>query len=143
LDGIKASKIDELAHLFKDMQFNMHNIVFLQFFRNRETKKAHLEQLQEFAKFYLANLVFCQLVKDMRSKKRVRLQQFGIIHLPNSDLTFIRNPERNKIIFIVFHLLKTYIKNPSLLFISFFTLPPTEKRRWQLRSARAYIRVGR
>jgi hypothetical protein len=29
--------------------------------------------------------------------KRVHLQQFGIIHLPNTDLTYIRNPERNKI----------------------------------------------
>jgi hypothetical protein len=33
----------------------------------------------------------------MPSKKRVHLQQFGIIHLPNTDLTYIRNPERNKI----------------------------------------------
>ena len=30
----------------------------------------------------------------MSSKKRVYLQQFGIIHLPNPDLTYIRNPER-------------------------------------------------
>ena len=30
----------------------------------------------------------------MPSKKRAYLQQFGIIHLPNSDLTYIRNPER-------------------------------------------------
>jgi hypothetical protein len=36
----------------------------------------------------------------MPSKKRVHLQQFGIIHLPNSDLTYIRNPERNKILFM-------------------------------------------
>jgi hypothetical protein len=32
----------------------------------------------------------------MPSKKRVHLQQFGIIQLPNTDLTYIRNPERNK-----------------------------------------------
>jgi hypothetical protein len=51
--------------------------------------------------------------------KRVQLQQFGIIHLPNSDLTYISNPERNKIMFVSFHLLKTYIRNPSLFFISF------------------------
>jgi hypothetical protein len=31
----------------------------------------------------------------------------------------IKNPERNKIIFIPLHLLKTYIMNPSLFFISF------------------------
>ena len=30
----------------------------------------------------------------MPNKKRVYLQQFGIIHLPNSNLTYIRNPER-------------------------------------------------
>ena len=30
----------------------------------------------------------------MPSKKRAYLQQFGIIHLPNLDLTYIRNPER-------------------------------------------------
>jgi hypothetical protein len=40
--------------------------------------------------------------KVCQVKKRVHLQQFGIIHLPNSDLTYIRNPERNKIIFMPF-----------------------------------------
>ena len=30
----------------------------------------------------------------MPNKKRTYLQQFGIIHLPNPDLTYIRNPER-------------------------------------------------
>jgi hypothetical protein len=55
----------------------------------------------------------------MPSKKRVHLQQFGIIQLPNLDLTYIRNPEKNKIMFMSFHLLKTYIRNPSLFFISF------------------------
>jgi hypothetical protein len=79
----------------------------------------------------------------MPGKKRVRLQQFGIIHLPTLDLIYIRIPERNKIIFMVFHLFKSYIRNPYLFFISFFTLPPTEKRRWQPWSSRAYIRVGR
>jgi hypothetical protein len=78
----------------------------------------------------------------MPNKKWVHLQQFDIIHLPNPDLIYIRNPERNKILFMSFHPLKTYIRNPSLLFISFFTLPPTGKRRWQPRSAHAYIRVG-
>jgi hypothetical protein len=28
----------------------------------------------------------------MQSKKRIHLQQFGIIHLPNPDLIYIRNP---------------------------------------------------
>jgi hypothetical protein len=34
----------------------------------------------------------------MQNKKRIHLQQFHIIHLPNPDLPYIRNPERNKII---------------------------------------------
>jgi hypothetical protein len=55
----------------------------------------------------------------MPSKQRVHLQQFGIIHLPNPDLTYIRNPERNKILFMPFHLLETYVRNSSLFFISF------------------------
>jgi hypothetical protein len=63
----------------------------------------------------------------MQSKKRGHLQQFGIIHLLNPDLIYIRNFERNKIMFVPFNLLKTYIKNPSLFFISFFTLPPRAK----------------
>jgi hypothetical protein len=42
----------------------------------------------------------------MQSKKRIHLQQFGIVHLPNPDLTYIGNPERNKIIYMPFHLLK-------------------------------------
>jgi hypothetical protein len=63
----------------------------------------------------------------MPSKKRVCHQQFGIIHLQNLDLTYIRNPDRNKIMFMPFHLLKNYIRNSSLFFISFFTLPPTGK----------------
>jgi hypothetical protein len=33
----------------------------------------------------------------MPSKKRVDLQQFGIIDLPNPDLTYIRNPEKTKL----------------------------------------------
>jgi hypothetical protein len=40
----------------------------------------------------------------MPSKIRVHVQQFGIIHLPNPDLIYIRNPERNKILFVPFHL---------------------------------------
>jgi hypothetical protein len=63
----------------------------------------------------------------MPSKKIVHLQQFGIIHLPNTDLTYIMNPERNKIMFMPFHLSKTYIRNPSLFFISFFH-PPTYRK---------------
>ena len=42
----------------------------------------------------------------MSNKKRAYLQQFGIIHLPNPDLTYIRNPEREIKLFMPFHLLK-------------------------------------
>jgi hypothetical protein len=53
--------------------------------------------------------------------------------------------------FMSFHLLETYMKNPSLFFISFyppprgnlyffFTHPPRGKRRWQPQSARIYTR---
>jgi hypothetical protein len=44
--------------------------------------------------------------------------------------------------FMPFHLLETYNRNPSLFFISFFTLPPTGKRQWQPPSARVYMRVS-
>jgi hypothetical protein len=43
----------------------------------------------------------------MKSKKRIHLQQFGIIYLPNPDLIYIMNPEKNKIMLVTFHLLKT------------------------------------
>jgi hypothetical protein len=59
------------------------NLLFCQLIKGYNKEK----HLQEFAKFYLANLVFCQLLKDMSNKKRVHLQQFGIVHLGNSNLT--------------------------------------------------------
>jgi hypothetical protein len=39
-------------------------------------------------------MYFDNFYKDISTKKRVQLQQFGIIHLSNSDLTYINNPER-------------------------------------------------
>jgi hypothetical protein len=60
----------------------------------------------------------------MQSKKNSHLQQFDIIQLSNTYLIYIRNPKRNKIMFVPSHLLKIYISNLSLFFI-FFTLPPT------------------
>jgi hypothetical protein len=78
----------------------------------------------------------------MSSKKRVHLQQFDIIHLPNPDLTYIRNPERNKIMFMLFHLLKTY---PGiLLYSSFLFHPPNYKGDVDgNHDPRAYMHVGR
>jgi hypothetical protein len=46
----------------------------------------------------LGKCCICQLLKkDMSSKKRVYLQQFDIIHLSNSDLTYIRNLRETKL----------------------------------------------
>jgi hypothetical protein len=88
--------------------------------------------------------VFCQLLKSYaKYKKRIHLQQFGIIHLPNPDLTYIRNPERNKIMYVPFHHLKNLHQESFSIIYFFFTLSPRGKQRWQTRSARAYMRVGR
>jgi hypothetical protein len=67
--------------------------------------------------------------KLCKVKKRVYLQQFDIIHLPNSDLTYIRNPERNKIMFVHFHLLKNLHQESLFILYFFFTLPPRGKHR--------------
>jgi hypothetical protein len=60
--------------------------------------------------------VFCQLLKIC--------QVFDIIHLSNSDLTYIKNLERDKIMFMPFHILKTYIRNPKIE-IKLFLYPST------------------
>jgi hypothetical protein len=65
------------------------------------------------------------------SKKKVHLQQFGIIHLSNSDLTYIRNLEREKICYVLPHL-ETYIRNPKIeskLFLCPSTSSTTEQMR--------------
>jgi hypothetical protein len=74
----------------------------------------------------------------MQSKKRVHLQQFGIIHLPNPDLTYIRNPERNKIMFAPFHLLKTLHKE-SFSILYFLFHPPTYRETTMTTTIRARI----
>jgi hypothetical protein len=63
-------------------------------------------------------------------KKRIPLQQFGIIHLSNPNLTYIRNPERNKIMYVLFHLLKNLHQESFSIRYYFFTLPPRGKQRW-------------
>jgi hypothetical protein len=60
----------------------------------------------------------------MQSKKRIHLQQFVIIHLPNPDLTYIRNPERNKTMYVPFHLLKN-LHQESFSILYFFFHSPT------------------
>jgi hypothetical protein len=59
----------------------------------------------------------------MQSKKKIHLQQFGIIHLPNPDLTYIRNTERNKIMYMPFPLEK--LTSGILLYSLFLFHPPT------------------
>jgi hypothetical protein len=60
----------------------------------------------------------------MQSKKRIHLQQFGIIHLPYPDLNYIRHLERNKIMYVPFHLLKNLRQESFSILYFFFTLPP-------------------
>jgi hypothetical protein len=102
-----------------------------------------LEMLKECQILLDKSCVLTTSKKIYQVKKRVNLQQFSIIHLPNPDLTYIRNLEREKIGLYPIHLLKTYIRNPYIFFISFFTFPPTGKRWWQPQSARVYIHAGR
>jgi hypothetical protein len=66
--------------------------------------------------------------KLCKIKKRIHLQQFGIIHLPNPDLTYIRNPEKNKIMYVPFHLLKNLHQESFSILYFFFTLPPRGKQ---------------
>jgi uncharacterized membrane protein len=61
----------------------------------------------------------------MPSKKGVNLQQFGIIHLPNTDLTYVRNPKRNKIMFMPSTSWK--LTSGILLYFLFFFHPPTKR----------------
>jgi hypothetical protein len=76
----------------------------------------------------------------MQSKRRVHLQQLGIIHLSNPNLIYISNPEKNKIMLVPFHLLKTYMRNPSLFFIFFiFFQPPTYRETTMTTTIRARI----
>ena len=59
----------------------------------------------------------------MPSKKRTYLQQFGIIHLPNPDLTYIRNPERETKLYL-YPSTSWKLKSGTLLCYFFFH-PPT------------------
>jgi hypothetical protein len=91
---------------------SFHHLTFLK-------KKRSLYLLEHLGKSY----ILPTSKKLCKVKKRVHLQQFGIIHLPNTDLTCIRNPEINKIVFMSFHLLKNL--HQESLFILYFFRPPT------------------
>jgi hypothetical protein len=74
----------------------------------------------------------------MQSKKRIHLQPFGIIHLPNPDLTYIRNPKRNKIMYVPLHLLKK-LTSGILLYSLFLFHPPTHRETTMATTIRARI----
>ena len=75
----------------------------------------------------------------MPSKKRVYLQQFGIIHLPNLDLTYIRNPERETKLYLC-HSASWKLKSRTLLCYLFLFSPFHLTRNHDAnRAPRAYI----
>jgi hypothetical protein len=65
-------------------------------------------------------------------------QQFGVIHLSNPDLTYIRNVARETKLLLHFHLLKTYRESFSILYLFFH--PPNHANTNTDR--RAYISAG-
>jgi hypothetical protein len=75
----------------------------------------------------------------MPSKKIVHLQQLDIIHFPNPDLTYIRNPERNKIMFMLPPLGNLHEES---FFILFFH-PPTLRETPMATTIRALIYARR
>ena len=75
----------------------------------------------------------------MPSKKRAYLQQFGIIHLPNPDLTYIRNPERETKLYLCLST-SWKLKSGTLLCYLFLFSPSHLTRNHDAnRAPRAYI----
>ena len=74
----------------------------------------------------------------MPSKKRVYLQQFGIIHLPNPDLTYIRNPEREIKLYYALPPLENLNQEPFSV-IYFFSPSHLTRNHDANRAPRAYI----
>jgi hypothetical protein len=91
----------------------------------------------------LANLVFCQLLKRYAKWKKSSSPIVWHNSLTKSRCNLHQESwEKQNYVCVLPHL-ENLRRNPSLFFISFFTLSPTGKHRWQPRSARAYMRVGR
>jgi hypothetical protein len=59
-----------------------------------KSKRLRASPTTLFGKTSLAR--FAKSGMQISGPKRVHLQQFGIIHLPNLDLIYIRNPRRQK-----------------------------------------------
>ena len=75
----------------------------------------------------------------MPSKKRTYLQQFSIIHLPNPDLTFIRNPEKETKLYLC-PSTSWKLKSGTFLCYLFLFLPSHLTRNHDAnRAPRAYI----
>ena len=74
----------------------------------------------------------------MPSKKRVYFQQFGIIHLPNPDLTYIRNSERETKLYLCPSPLENLNQEPFSV-IYFFFHPPTWLKTTMTTACRARI----
>ena len=62
--------------------------------------------------------------KKICQVKKEYLQQFSIIHLPNPDLTYIRNPERETKLYYALPPLEN-LNQESFCVIYFFFHPPT------------------
>jgi hypothetical protein len=69
----------------------------------------------------------------------VGVQQFGIIHLPNPDLTYIMNPERNRIMFIYVLPPLGNLHQESFSILYFFFHPPTYRETTMATTIRARI----
>ena len=75
----------------------------------------------------------------MPSKKKTYLQQFGIIHLPNPDLTYFRNPERETKLYLC-HSTSWKLKSGIILCYLFLFSPSHLTRNHDAnRTPRAYI----
>jgi hypothetical protein len=77
-----------------------------------------------FSEFYLANLVFCRLLKDMSSKKNELISNGHNLLVKHIYLTFIRNlREKQYYIYALPPFENLYREYFSILY--FFALPPS------------------
>jgi hypothetical protein len=96
----------------------MHNIS-RQWRTKRENQTKELIASPRVCQILLSKSCVLPTSKKICKVKRVHVQQFSIIHLSKSDLIYIRNTKRNKIMFVPFHLPKNLHQESSLFFISF------------------------
>jgi hypothetical protein len=103
-----------------------------------------LEHLQEFAKIYLANPVFCQLLKSYAKQKKKNWSP-TVWHnsLAKSRSNLHQESWEKQNYACAFPPIKNLHQESFSILYFFFTLPPRGKQRWQPRSACAYMRVGR